>query len=361
MAKQNQDGMSDGYARLKDAVVFPPDSENRCGVLAVDGSFCDFSQGYLGARRLAGQPQGIPETVHHLPGRHLYGGWMRPHFGHFLLESTPRLWALDELSDEIDSVLYIPFRRGGARKARDRYKPFLDIITGGKPLAIVGKPTRVDELIVPDQGFGHGERIVGSPRYRAFFRNQIEAAVAPDGPERLYISRSKLMDKHGSVFGETRIEELMQANGYTIFHPQLHSPAEQLAHYRAAREIVCLDGSALHMAAYVLRPGTRIGMILRRRANLLDGLVRQLQVFADAEVHSLDALRNSWVDQDINRIDYRSIGELDLPRLQSMLQEAGFVDGSTPIEDLTPPDVAAIIDDMKRGPMKPIPVEPVAQ
>lgn len=358
MQNQTGDGLSDTYARLAGGVVFPPDAGNLCGVLDAQGGFCEFSRTHLGARRVSGAPQGIPPQLHDMPGRHLFGGWMRPHFGHFLLESTPRLWALDELADQIDSVVYIPFRRGGARPARDRYKPFLDIVTGGKPLNILAKPTRIEELIVPDPGFGHGERIIGSPRYRAFFRNRIEAAVAASGPERLYISRTRLLDKRGGVFAEARIEALMQANGYTIFHPQLHSPSEQLAHYRAAREIVCLDGSALHMAAYVLQPGARIGMIMRRHAGLLDGLVRQLQVFADAQVHAFDALRASWIDADARRVDFRSIGELDLPRLQTMLQQAGFIDGRARVEDLTTPDIVAMIEAMQRGPMKPVPVEP---
>jgi glycosyl transferase family 61 len=349
-------GLSDTYERLSDAIVSPLDSEIRCGVLRSDGEFCEFSRGFMGPRRATGAPIQPTGDILHLPGRHLFGGWIRPHFGHFLLESTPRLWVLDELSDSIDSLVYIPFRRGGARKARDSYKPFLDIITGGKPANIVSRPMQVEDLVVADPGFGHGARITGSPRYRSHFRAQVEAAISPEGPERLYISRTRLLDKRGGVFGEDRIEALMEANGYTIFHPQLHSAAEQLAHYRAAREIVCLDGSALHMAAYAIRPRTRIGMILRRRAGLLDGLVSQLKVFADAEVHSIDALRNSWVDEAARRVDFRSIGELDLPRLQAILKEAGFVGERPTIKDLATSDIALILAGMDRGPMRPVPV-----
>ncbi len=349
--------LSDTYDHLTNAVICPPDSENLCGVLRDDGSFCQFSRAYLGARRVSGQPKQMPEKVHHLPGRHLFAGWMRPHFGHFLLESTPRLWALDALSDSVESIVFTPFHRGGARKARDRYKPFLDIITGGKPLQILARPTRVDELIVPDPGFGHGERVLGSPRYRSFFRDQVAKEIPPKGAERLYISRSELWGQRGGVFGETRVEALMKANGYTIFHPQNHSAVEQLAHYRAAREIVCLDGSALHMAAYALQPGARIGMILRRHARVLDGLVRQLEVFADATVYQLDALRNSWVDEKARRVDFRSVGELDFSRLQKLLQDAGFIEERANAENLTQSEITAIISEMGRGPMRAIPVD----
>lgn len=359
MKIRNIGGLSDTYERLTDAIVSPLDAENRCGVLRKDGEFSEFSRGIMGPRRATDAP--VPPTgdISHLSGRHLFGGWIRPHFGHFLLETTPRLWVLDELSDEIDSVVYFPFRGGGARKARDRYKPFLDIFTGGKPVNIVSKPMTVDELIVPDPGFGHGVRINGSPRYRSFFRSQVESAIPPNGPERLYISRSRLLDKRGGVFAEAQIESLMEADGYSIFHPQLFSAAEQLAHYCAAREIVCLDGSALHMAAYAIKPGTRIAMILRRRAGLLDGLVSQLKVFADAEVHRIDALRNSWVDEAARRVDFRSIGELDLPKLQRMLRDAGFLGDHPTVQDLTTADIATIVTNMDRGPMRPVAQDPV--
>ncbi|WIY26305.1 glycosyltransferase family 61 protein [Parasedimentitalea psychrophila] len=353
-------GLSDTYERLDDAVISPLDADDRCGVLRQDGSFCEFSRGIKGPRRGTDVPLPVTGDIPHLAGRHLFGGWIRPHFGHFLLESTPRLWAFDELSDSIDSVVYIPFR-GGARKARDRYKPFLDIFSGGKPINIVAKPVRVEHLIVPDPGFGHGPRITGSPRYRDFSRAQVKSAVTPNGSERLYISRTQLWDKRGGVFGEEQIESLLEAEGYSIFYPELFTAKEQLARYSAAREIVCLDGSALHMAAYAIQSGTRIGMIFRRRAGLLAGLVRQLETFADAKVTCFDALRNSWVDEDARRVDFRSIGELDLPKLQAQLYEAGFIGRRPTVPDLTTAEINVLIANMKRGPMRPVALDPVAQ
>lgn len=153
----------------------------------------------------------------------------------------------------------------------------------------------------------------------------------------------------------------MEADGYTIFHPQKFSLKEQLARYSAAREIVCLDGSVLHMAAYAIQPGTRIGMIFRRRASVLDDIVRQLETFADAKVTCFDALRNSWVGEDARRVDFRSIGELDLPKLQAQLYEAGFVGRRPTVPDLTAAGINGLMANMKRGPMRPVALDPVSQ
>jgi hypothetical protein len=357
MKNRRYGGLSDEFAKLNDALVFPHVADNSCGVLDASGAFCEFSRGVMGPRRATTEPE-IPPVgeLPHLKGRYLYGGWLRAHFGHFLLESTSRLWALDKLGETIDGIIFVPFRRGGVGRAKKQYSPFLDILSGGKPIRIVREPSQVDTLFVPDPGFGHHYRMCGSPRYRAHTRAQVAATIKPEGPERLYVSRSALMDKRGGVLAETRLEALLQANGYTVFHPQQHSIAEQLAHYRAARYLVSLDGSALHMAAYALQPDARVAMVLRRQAGLLADLASQIELFTDAKVHSLDALCASWVAHDAERVDFRSIGELDFNLLQRELTDAGFIEHSAPIGNLDQFEIDAILTGMDRGDMHRVPV-----
>lgn len=279
----------------------------------------------MGPRRFTPEP--TAEQIAHprktLAGRHLYCGWLRPHFGHFLLETTSRLWALDQLDRKADSVVFFPFRGKGGRRAWDRYRAFIDLLTDGVPTSIINKPFTVEELIVPDPGFGHGPRLLGSPGFRDFIRTRIESRISPEGPEKIYISRTRLLDKRGGVFGEERIEALMAENGFEIYHPQQHTIPEQLAVYRAARQVVSLDGSALHLVA-----------------------------FAEADVHLIDGLRGSWVDEGARRVDFRSIGEVDLPRVRDLLASAGFVEQRSPMTDLTPGEITKIIAEMDRGPMK---------
>ena len=52
-------------------------------------------------------PQDRPRD---LAGAHLFAGHFRGHFGHFLVESTARLWALDHIREPLDSILYLPYR-----------------------------------------------------------------------------------------------------------------------------------------------------------------------------------------------------------------------------------------------------------
>jgi hypothetical protein len=343
MATYNKTGMTDRFLVLKDAVVCPPDADGRCGVLDAEGNFVDFSLDYLRPRRarVPPDPAVLEQPLAHLAGRHLFAGPLHPHFGHFLLESTPRLWVLGVDSDPIESVLFIPFGPNSIWRARKAYRPFLEIFCGDRPLEPISGPTRVDTLVVPDPGFGHEARMVGSPHYRSFMRGRVAAEITADGPERLYISRSGLNDNRGGILGETIIEEVLASNGYEIFHPQRHSARVQLARYAAARQILALDGSALHMAAYAVQPDCRIGMIARRRSDILPRLANQLKLFSGADVRTLDCLVANWVKAGSTRIDYSSIGEVDLVALFARMQAEGFIETVPDSIAMTPEAIGA--------------------
>jgi hypothetical protein len=113
----------------------------------------------------------------------------------------------------------------------------------------------------------------------------------------------------------------------------------QIARYRAAKRIVALDGSALHLAAFVMPKGGKVGIILRRsHANVAD-YVLQYQSFCGITPDVIDVIRKDWVSADVARSDYRSVGELDFGDLFSRLKWFGYV---PPEADLRLPDKNAV-------------------
>ena len=98
----------------------------------------------------------------------------------------------------------------------------------------------------------------------------------------------------------------------------------QIARYRAARSVIALDGSALHLAAFVLPRNARVTMILRRsRANASD-YIRQYKSFLGITPAVIDVIRHDWVAGAAGRADFRSIGELDLARLFDTFKAMGL-------------------------------------
>lgn len=266
--------------------------DRACGVLYADGTPVPAARTLLSASRFTADPTPPETPVTHLPGRWLFAGVGRHHFGHFLLEATPRLWALDHLSQRPDGIALIPMAgRDIAAVLRRRLGPLMDILGQGLPVHLVETPVQVDEAIIPSQGFGHLHWTYGTLEARAYMRHHLCAAIPAEGPDKLYISRRRLRNPMQQLPLEQKIERWMSRAGFAIFHPQRHSITEQIARYRAARVIVGPDGSAFHLAPFVMQPGTCVGLIQRRtRQHVFDAIARQITVMGEADLWTSAAL-----------------------------------------------------------------------
>ncbi len=312
-------------ARVEGAILMPmaAESGHACGVLDADGRPVAAARTRIGPRRFTGDPVAPGTAPDRLPGCWLYAGVGRHHFGHFLLEALPRLWALDHLEVLPDGIALVPMAgRDIAAVLARRLQPLLDILGQGLPVHLVERPVRVDAALIPAQGFGHAEWSFGTPEARAYTRRHLCAAIAPDGPERLYVSRRRLKPAARQVPHERRIERWMARAGYAILHPERHGIAEQIAAYRAARVIAGPDGSAFHLAALVMDPGARVALLQRRtRPRVTDAIARQIAGFSGV---------TPWTSRVLGALPAPT-GEVtdppppELRALRRELQAAGFL------------------------------------
>ncbi|MEZ5777355.1 MAG: glycosyltransferase family 61 protein [Paracoccaceae bacterium] len=281
------------------------------------------------------------EPAESLPGRWLFGGMLYGHFGHFLCESTARLWALGQTEEPLDGVFFFPKRRVGrpARLVRD-LMPWLRAAGVDLPVHVSNDPVHVERLHVPDQGFGTGDMIGGTPEYRRYVAESFGAGIPADGAEKVYISRSRLYSKRGRILGEDRIEAGFAGDGYRIFHPQEHDLAAQIAQYKAARVVVSPDCSALHLAAFFARPGDRVAIILRRPGDTVADFIEQYDAFCGLKPHVADCVLrvHSFEGARLGQMS-EVYAELDFAALTVSLCEAGFL--STPAT-VAAPDPGAI-------------------
>lgn len=281
--------------------------------------------------------------VQDLNGRYLFGGLLYGHFGHFLCESTGRLWALDAIEGEIDGIVWFPkLPMGHAAKLTRPYKPFFNAL-GHPELELVAPQvvTRIRELIIPAQGFGIGELSAGSPEFRQFMRRNLGGAVGPDGADKLYVSRSGLPVKRGSLLMEQRIEELLRLNGFEIFHPQDHPIEVQIARYKAAHLLVGLDGSALHLAAMAVPAECRVAIINRGPSQNIDDYLRQFQHFAGISATRIDAVTDYWFTAGRRVVKRETQALADFPTLGAALVSGGFISSATDWLNPEPGVVAA--------------------
>lgn len=309
--------------RVAGATVMPMRDADMpaCGVIDSHGLPVAAAATRLSGHRVTPAPAPPETPVTHLPGRWLFAGVGRHHFGHFLMEATPRLWALDHMDEQPDGILLVPMAgRDIAAVLRRRLGPLMDGLAQGLPLHLVEGPTRVDEAIVPNQGFGHLGWSHGTPEARRYMRHHVHGLAPADGAERLYISRRRLKNPAQQVPFEGRIERWMSQAGFDIFHPERHPVTEQIARYRAAQVIVGPDGSAFHLAAFAMPRGARVGLIRRRiRKPVFDAIARQISGFAEADLWTTDAL------SQISGADADDDDAPELHALHADLRQAGFL------------------------------------
>jgi len=267
----------------------------------------------------------MPEgTLATRKGTWLWGGVLWMHFGHFLVESTTRLWALDVLKEDIDGILFIPKRPRNGDEVLSFQQDFVTMMGVDIPVACAASPEKVERLIVPGQGFGLGSMISGTDAFRKAFANRFAKEVQADGPDKLYISRSKLPSGRGNLIGETELEALLSAEGYTIYHPEKHDIHHQVATYKAAKKIIAAEGSALHMLAMVADKKSDVAMIVRRPSGATRNLETHLESFTGKAPVTITQLIRSWKPRGPAK-PRMWMGELDMPALQASLVEGGFI------------------------------------
>lgn len=330
-APQASGGWSETVDRIDNALVVPTSGE---GMIQIGGVY-DRKGAYVhqavhwrrGRPLLLAGDAPPPRTRDRLEGNWLWGGLLLNHFGHFLTESTPRLWALDEVTG-LDGIVFVHKRNA---EVTHFHRSFLRLMGCDLPIHVVNRPVRVDRLHVPGQGFGIGRITQGTPKFRDFFQRSFARDIAPEGPERLYISRSALGPRKGGALGEGFLEKHLATEGYEAFHPQQHPLEVQIARYRAARQIIALDGSALHLAAFACAPHQRVAMIRRRTSSISNTIVLHLNGFSGGKTDVIDAIRADWVlGARGGRVDRFSMGELDMPAVQAALKARGYV-GDGPV------------------------------
>jgi capsular polysaccharide biosynthesis protein len=211
----------------------------------------------------------------------LYLGHAFTHFGHFLVETVPNLCWVREVAPDIP-LLFHPFDRRGKNV-------FTELPYGIECLKLLGIPAQrvvmatsdcsVAELLLPPRAYDvrHGANYDFRDAYRALRVAALHGRSASDGGL-VYLSRRKLTRRQQRIENESAVERHMRRRGFTVIYPERMSLAEQIRGVAEAAVVAGVDGSALHLGAF-LRPGSRMLVLeTRRRRN-----VHRLNALMDVE------------------------------------------------------------------------------
>ncbi len=273
-------------------------------------------------------------------GKWLFGGLAYDRFSLSLVYCTARLWPL-LTEGGFDGILFAsrtPHGHGAAKPVGGQLAKLLEIFDLQIPALLVVEPEIVADLTIPSQGFSNGDKMTGSPKTRAFFRQRLCATPAPQRNRRIYISRSRMPAVRSGFLYETYVERYLATEGYEIFHPQLHTLQHQIETYRSATHLIGIDGSAMHVAAAVVDPSTKVALLARRHY-YPEAMAAQFQSFSGCAAVTVRAPLANYAPSDLagsRNAWYKNKVLPDLPKIGAQLQHYGLIE--QPQLWLMPPD-----------------------
>ncbi len=167
----------------------------------------------------------------------LYLGHLTTHYGHFLMETLLRFWAIDKLRENKKPFKYIVFNPWFLKRYGCNFNKFLPFMTLLKVFGltmrnviVVNEKTKFSSLYVPVP--------MGKLAHPNF--NDHQNVVF----DKIYISR-----KHAhlrSITNESTVEELFRKNGFQIVYMEKIPFVNQIATISHAKTIAGFTGSGLH-------------------------------------------------------------------------------------------------------------------
>lgn len=243
-------------------VLFVPDApEGKWGVFHADGepveATLDYSLPWSEPMRPRPTTPVDPASVTEaLPeGDYLYLGFMHLHFGHFLIDSLARAWALLDIpAQERPKIL---FHGWGDPNFWWGELPWLgDIFTGlglrGEDFLLPPGPVWIKRLMVPSRTW-QGQAWANSIHGRVCRRigaGLLEGAPVQSGGPPAYLSKTRLPSGVRKVVNEQELEDLLRARGVEILYPEAMRMRDQVALFASGRTVCGTTTSAFHVSLF---------------------------------------------------------------------------------------------------------------
>lgn len=254
-----------GSVDISDGIVLPKQrgTFDGTGVLDADGKIVPYSE-----RGFDGDCFKVPENTAVSDEEVIYGGVMFEHWGHFLTETTARLYHFLKKNPENRRIAFAAAHKKMPKVCRDFFR-LLGV--SEERMIFVCEPCRFKKIIVPEASFSLFKKEF-SPLFLVPF-DIVRAAVKPEKYEKIYLTKRKWAGLDFRCFGEKELEDVFKRNGYQIFSPEKLSLKKQIALIAGAAEIVTTNGTLAHNILFA-RDGVRLTVLNRSSG----ALVTQMQI-----------------------------------------------------------------------------------
>ncbi|MCL2629194.1 MAG: glycosyltransferase family 61 protein [Alphaproteobacteria bacterium] len=272
-------GIIEPVVKPKDRPDFP---RQDAGIFREDGSYVMGSNMWEPHMEMTSQ---LPENPPFADTALVWGGELINHYGHFLSQSTARIYYYLQNADKFDGIIFVWLWKF---PIPDYMLDFLELC--GIPIEkikITNQVLKVRKLAVPSLSS------LPNTDFTEDFLVPFKAAAAnvtPGAHKKIYMSRKKLTKKKAETLGEDDVEKIFNKNGFITYCPETLPMREQIAITIGAEEIAGINGSALHNIVFGagLKP-KKIIMLNRTEAFNIQFMLNQA---AGAECAVIKAYHN---------------------------------------------------------------------
>ena len=177
----------------------------------------------------------------------MYAGICINHYGHFMLESTTRLWWYLENREKYPDIKIVFISLYSNDKQFTNYQiEFFKLLGIENNVVIIDTPTQFKQVIVPE--YSSILEYTYSKEFLLPF-DYINEKIQPANYDKVYFSKRQ-MTWNKNTIGEDKIEKIFKKLGFKIFYPEKLSLKEQVSLIKGAKYLAGLSGSACHNAIY---------------------------------------------------------------------------------------------------------------
>ena len=196
-----------------------------------------------------------------IDGIFLYLGQYTTEYGHFLLETLSRFWALDQ-NLEYDKIIFHPLRSRPSTNLMDfeaAHVAFSCFNVNPNDIIITDKIQRYKTVLVPSSLITLNEQAHNSAKviYEKIV-SYCQNKSSNKYPLKIYLSRRKLAKNDRPVNNEKEIEDLFKSHGFSTIYPETLSFIDQVNLYSKVEIIAGFSGSAMHNVLFCNHKATTI-------------------------------------------------------------------------------------------------------
>jgi capsular polysaccharide biosynthesis protein len=248
----------------------------------------------------------IPEQLDVVEQPVVFVGAVWPHYGHFITDGMSKLWGMDRISE-------LPLLMQARPSVRDHgcsyiHETFGRLRVVDRGLIVPTRPTLFRKVLAAKAAFQHTFRLYDchqKPHLKVAESILAEDVGVPGGPEKVYLTRSKLKSRDRKAAEELELETRLRKEGFEIVAPEQQSFKDQVRLFNTAKWVVGTIGSAFHTCLFARpHPDRALFMMTWDKINprylMIDEMTGQRSYYLNCiTVNSVDA-RERVTETEIN-------------------------------------------------------------